>query len=42
MKSFRIALVLALVAVMLAIPVQTQGKSITVMWPQEPDTLSPL
>lgn len=42
MRSFRAALVLALVAVMLAIPVQAQGKSITVMWPQEPDTLSPL
>jgi len=27
---------------MLAAPVQAQGKSITVSWPQEPDTLSPL
>lgn len=43
MRVFRIALVLALVVVMLAaIPVQAQGKSVTVMWPQEPDTLSPL
>ncbi|MCU0474922.1 MAG: peptide ABC transporter substrate-binding protein [Anaerolineae bacterium] len=42
MRFFRIALVvLALMAVMAA-PMQAQGKSATVSWPQEPDTLSPL
>lgn len=43
MRVFRIALVLALMAVMLtAFPAAGQGKSITVMWPQEPDSLNPL
>lgn len=42
MRLFRVvAVMLALVAVMLA-PVQAQGKSITVSWLQEPDTLNPL
>lgn len=42
MRLFRIAVVmLALVAVLIA-PVQAQGKSITVSWLQEPDTLNPL
>lgn len=42
MRSFRLVLALAMMAVLIAVPAQAQGKSITVMWPQEPDTLSPL
>jgi len=42
MRFFRtVLMMLALVAV-LAAPAQAQGKSATVSWPQEPDTLSPL
>jgi peptide/nickel transport system substrate-binding protein len=42
MRSIRTALVLSLLVMAFAVPLQAQGKSMTVSWLQEPDNLNPL
>ncbi|MBW7879831.1 MAG: peptide ABC transporter substrate-binding protein [Anaerolineae bacterium] len=42
MRTIRVVLLLALIAVLAVVPLKAQGKSATVSWLQEPDSLSPL
>jgi peptide/nickel transport system substrate-binding protein len=41
-RPFLKAFVLALLVLVLVAPISAQGKSITVTWPQEPDSLNPM